>query len=267
MPTFEANGVTLNYERSGKGPPLLLIMGLGGTLNGWRNQVPALSQDFDVIRFDNRGAGGSSAPTDMSAYSMANFAADAVAVLDHLDIAQAHVYGVSMGGMIAQHLVLQHPERVQGLILGCTIPGGEQSISPESWVLELMLAGAGKTAEQVMRDSVKFNFAPDFPAQHPEVVEEYVSEGLKNRIPLHGFQGQWMAITGHDTLARLHTIATPTLIHHGDEDRLVPVGNGKLLAEHIPGAQLELFHGAGHVYFIEQPDKTNQSVRAFLRQL
>jgi pimeloyl-ACP methyl ester carboxylesterase len=273
MSTVEVNGITLNYETAGTGDPLLLVMGLGGSLRGWGNQVPMLSQYFQVITFDNRGVGSSSAPEDISTYSMSQFAADAVALLDHLGIERAHVFGVSMGGMIAQHIALDYPERVRGLVLGCTIPHYEPNPEPgderaaEPWVLELMLAGISKSPEDSIRDSVKFNFAPDFAATHPAVIEEYIAEGVRERTPLHGFMGQWNAIVNHSTLERLHMLAAPTLIQHGDADKLVPIFNGRLLAQHIPNARFQLIPGAGHVYFLEQPELVNESVREFLQSI
>ncbi len=273
MPTVAVNGITLNYETTGSGDPLLLVMGLGGTLSGWHYQVPMLSQHFQVIAFDNRGVGQSSAPEDLSTYSMTQLAADAVALLDHLGIERAHVFGVSMGGMIAQHIALDYPERVRGLVLGCTIPHYEPNPQPgderaaEPWVLEMLLSGASKTPEDAIRDSITFNFAPDFAASHPEVIADYIAEGLRERTSLHGFMGQWSAIMSHSTLERLHTLAAPTLIQHGDLDSLVPIFNGRLLAEHISGARFQMIPGSGHVYFLEQPELVNESVREFLHSL
>ena len=266
MPHVQSNDVALYYEVEGSGPPLLLIMGLGGTIQGWRYQVADLSEHFTVIRFDNRGSGGSDAPQAPEAYSMAAFAADALAVVDALGFERVHIWGASMGGMIAQQLVLTAPQRVGGLVLGCTMPGGAQTIPPEMWVIETMMTGALKAPEEALRDSVAFNFGPDFPQQYPEIIEQYIADGVRYRIPRHGFQGQWMAITGHDTLERLHEISAPTLVQHGDADVLVPFKNGQLIAEHIPQAELEVFHHAGHVYFIEQAKRANRSVIEFLHK-
>lgn len=267
MPTLEHAGITINYTVQGEGEPLLLIMGLGGSLAAWRYQVPELSQHFQVIAFDNRGAGGTSAPHATEHYSMVLFAADAIAVLDAVGVQRAHVYGVSMGGMIAQHVALNYPDRVRGLVLGCTTPGGQTGVLANAEVLELLLAGTQKSPEEAVRDSVKFNFSADFPRTHPDIVEEYVQEGLQNRAPLHGFAGQWAAILGHDTGARLGDIRLPTLVQHGTADVLVPYQNASILAERIPNARLQPIAGAGHVYFIEQPQTTNDGVREFLHNL
>lgn len=273
MPTVDVDGITLNYEVTGTGDPLVLVMGLAGSLAAWRYQVPTLSQHFTVIAFDNRGVGSSTVPEDSSAYSMANFAADTVGLLDQLDIERAHVFGISMGGMIAQHIALDYPERVRGLVLGCTLPhydanpepGDERA--PEPWVQELMLTGAMKDAETALRDSVKFNFAPDFAARNPAVIEDYVAHGLRQRISLRGFMGQWNAIMNHSTLTRLHELRAPTLVQHGALDKLVPVANGKLLAQHVPHARWQMLPDAGHLYFMEQPELVNTSVREFFHSV
>lgn len=284
MPQAAINGITLNYEVAGNGAPLLLIMGLGGTLDGWRKELPFLTDHFQVIYFDNRGVGQTTAPTDFTAYSMEHFAADAIGLLDHLGIERAHVWGVSMGGMIAQHVALNYPERVQGLVLGCTLshsandpsaiptlPAEFQAeasnLAPEAWVLELMLSGTQKSAEQVMHDSVRFNFAPAFVAAHPDVIEEYIEVGMRNHGPAHGFMGQWSAIMNHSTIERLPKLQHPTLVQHGDADALVPIGNGRLLAYLLPNAEFQLIPGSGHCYFIEQPELASQGVTAFLQSL
>lgn len=281
MPFASINGISLHYNVEGTGTPLLLVMGLGGTLEGWRKQSPELSQHFQVIRFDNRGSGASDAPFDITEYSMGQFAADAIGLLDHLGIQQADVWGVSMGGMIAQHIALKYPDRVRKLVLGCTLPhyGADDhfiahlppafherlnDFAPEPWVLELMLSGGSKTPEQAMRDSVRFNFSDAFAAANPDIIHEYVTTGIENMAPVHGFMGQWSAILQHTTLVDIRNLPMPTLVQHGDHDKLVPMINGELLAELIPNATFQRIEGAGHVYFIENTTDATQGVLRFL---
>ena len=121
MPTAKINGINIYYEVHGAGDPLLLIMGLGANATAWEAQIPALNREYKVIAFDNRGSGRSDKPTVM--YSMRQMADDAVLLLDQLGVAAAHVFGMSMGGMIAQELTLQHPARVKSLVLGATMAG------------------------------------------------------------------------------------------------------------------------------------------------
>ena len=282
MPQASINGISLHYQVEGEGEPLLLVMGLGGTLEGWRKQIPLLTKHFQVIRFDNRGSGQSDAPLDISEYSMAQFAADAIGLLDQLNIQQAHVWGVSMGGMIAQHIALNNPERVKKLVLGCTLPhyGADDyfiahlppafherllEFAPEPWVLETLLGSVAKSPEETMHDSIKFNFSPDFPAKHPDIIEEYVATGMEQISPVHGFMGQWSAILQHTTLSDISKLPMPVLVQHGDQDQLVPIVNGELIAALVPHAQFQQFSGAGHVYFIEQPLDVTNGVIEFLR--
>jgi pimeloyl-ACP methyl ester carboxylesterase len=118
MPHITANGVNLYYEEHGDGEPLILIMGFTVSAVGWYWNVPAFARDFRTIVFDNRGVGRSDKPD--APYSMQMFADDTAGVLDGLGIEQAHVFGISMGGMIAQEFALRYPDRVKTLILGCT---------------------------------------------------------------------------------------------------------------------------------------------------
>ena len=130
MPKVKVNGIELNYVESGSGDPLLLIMGFGGDHLAWVFQVPAFSGKYRVISFDNRGAGQSSVPD--APYSTRMMADDAVGLLDALGVERAHVLGVSMGGMIAQEVALNHPRRVRSLQLHCTYA------RPDRYMLELM---------------------------------------------------------------------------------------------------------------------------------
>jgi pimeloyl-ACP methyl ester carboxylesterase len=128
MPTTKANGIELYYEVHGEGPPLLLIMGLGANATAWYRQIPVLSERYRVIAFDNRGAGRSEKP--LEPYSIPQMADDAAALMDTLGISTSHVFGMSLGGMIAQEYALRHPERVQALVLGGTTPAAPRQCGP-----------------------------------------------------------------------------------------------------------------------------------------
>ena len=133
MSVAPSAGVDLYYERAGTGPPVLLVMGLGMNATGWWRTIPVLARGFTVLSFDNRGVGRSGRPP--GPYSMAQMAGDAVAVLDAAGVQAAHVYGVSLGGMIAQEIALRHPERVLGLVLAATTPGGSHAVAPDAETL------------------------------------------------------------------------------------------------------------------------------------
>jgi len=126
MPQLRSNGINLYYEEHGSGDPLLLIMGFTVSSVGWHWNIPTFAQEFRTIVFDNRGGGQSDKPDEP--YTMTMFADDTAGVLDNLGIDQAHVFGISMGGMIAQEFALRHPQRVKTLVLGCTNCGGPRTL-------------------------------------------------------------------------------------------------------------------------------------------
>src|ERR1700730_7092607 len=137
MPFVENQGVKIYWEEQGQGAPILLIMGLGWTSDLWFRSRPALAKRYRTILFDNRGVGRSDVPP--GPYSIAQMASDAAAVLDAARVDSAHIFGVSMGGMIAQEFALQYPNKVRSLILGCTAPGGPQAVRAEQEALQVLM--------------------------------------------------------------------------------------------------------------------------------
>lgn len=256
------NGVNLYYEEHGVGEPLLLIMGFGGNTQGWVAQIPELSQRFHVIAFDNRGAGQSDKPE--GPYSMEVFADDAAALLRYLGVDSAHVFGVSMGGMIAQHLALRHPERVRTLILGCTTPGGPRAASPSPEVIAAFQAGG---QERDPRKAAEIGFfymySDGFLTQNRERLLQRAEELAHLRAPEVGLRGHFQAVMGHDTLDRLHQILAPTLVLTGDADPLVPPQNSRLIASRIPGATLIEYPGMKHGFFLEGGPLVNRAIIDF----
>src|SRR6185436_4228982 len=220
MPKVLANGIEIYYEESGRGEALLLIIGFGGDHQAWAFQVPALAERYRVITFDNRGSGQSGAPD--VAYTTRMMADDAAGLLDALGIERAHVLGVSMGGMIAQELALNHPRRVRSLQLHCTYARADQYMLAlmESW----RSIRAKATQEEWMRTVALWLFAPDTYRERPEFVEAVVQMALANPHPFSdvGFLRQGDAVRTHDTLDRLPGLTCPTLISVGVDDILVP---------------------------------------------
>jgi len=258
--TINIAGTDLYYERRGSGEPLLLIQGLGGNSLHWGDDfLDGLGDGFELILFDHRGA-GRSGPLD-GEHTIADLANDAIGLLDALELQSAHIVGISMGGMVAQELTLRAPERVRSLTLGCTFPGGPEATMTDMSVVG-MLAEAVLSGDQerTMRVGYEVMIAAEY-GEREGAYELYTEVANQYPAPIPVLMAQLSAIMGHDTSERLGEIDAPTLIVHGTEDRLMDVSNGKLLAKLIPGAQLELLQGSGHMFFWEQPERSAELVR------
>ena len=261
MPTLSIDGHDTYYERRGSGEPILLIQGLGGNVLHWGDGFldGLLDGGFELILYDNRGAGRSGAIEGEC--SIATLAGDAAALLDELGVESAHVVGISMGGMVAQELALAHPERVRTLTLGCSYPGGAEAKMTEQEVVgQLAEAVMSGDNERAVRAGFEVMLAPEFAAD-PANYEVYAKIAEQYPAPIATLMAQLSAIIGHDTSERLAQIDVPTLVVHGTADRLLESVNGELLARLIPGARLELLDGAGHMFFWEQPQRSAQLVR------
>jgi 3-oxoadipate enol-lactonase len=258
MSFVENQGTKIYWDEQGEGAPVLLIMGLGYTSIMWNRIRPALAQHFRTVAFDNRGVGRSDVPP--GPYSIATMASDAAAVLDAAGIACAHVFGVSMGGMIAQEFALQYPARTRLLILGCTAPGGPLAVRAESKVIEVLLA-RGMTPEEA-RDAI-------LPYIYDAVTpREKIEEDISVRQPWlptpEGYIAQVQAILTWESYSRLAQITAPTLVIHGKSDALVPPGNGELIAKRIPGAKLVLLDHASHLFLTDQTEAAQKVILDFL---
>ena len=263
MANIQVNGINLFYEIHGEGEPLLLIYGLAGRGNNWKFQIEALSSRFQIITFDNRGVGETDQPEE--AFSLADIADDAAELLDHLGIASANVFGISMGGMIAQELALRHPGKVRKLALGCTHPGIKHCLPSPGWVTEIFKSLPGKPREQVVRECTPINYSPFTQEHRSELIESLVPLFVDNRQRAHGYAGQLKAIWSFNAFDRLSQLAMPTLVMTGTDDVLVVPGNSKIIAERIPNARLIEFPEAGHLFFIEKADDVNQELLEFFR--
>jgi 3-oxoadipate enol-lactonase len=262
MPLAAVNGIDLYYEETGSGPPLLLITGLSGTTLGWALLLPALSERFHVIAFDNRGAGRSSTPP--GPYTTRQLADDAAALLDHLGIERAHVIGISLGGMIAQELALGHPERVDRLVLWATYARPRPAIHGP-WLQNWVDVSERGDPDQLAMLLLPWFLTPAFMSQH-DLVEEALEEGRADPYPapVHGVAAQAAACRAHDALDRLGQIAAPTLVLVGAEDIVTPVSCAQELAEGIPGAHLQVLERGGHTPDVEYPDAVAEAMLAFL---
>lgn len=263
-----SGSVEIAYSVEGEGPEtVLLIMGLGGRAADWGTPFPtALAARYRVVRVDNRGVGES--PRAPGGYELGDLARDAVAVLDALEAERAHVIGISMGGMISQLVAIEHPTRVHRLVLIATHHGGRGLTPPHPDAMALFdpseFLSVGRDPAAMMRRTLGVIASPGFPERRPEVVLEMMSNARER--PTHGsaFMAQLQAILGSDRSDRVREIRQPTLVVHGQDDKLIPPANGRSLAERIPGARLVLMDGVGHMPMLEAPDELSGVVMEFL---
>jgi 3-oxoadipate enol-lactonase len=258
---FAASGeVGLHYESAGAGEaPVLLVMGLGMTATGWWRTVPVLAERLRVLSFDNRGVGRSDRPP--GPYTVAQMADDAMAVLDAAGERSAHVYGVSLGGMIAQEIALRHPERVRRLVLAATTPGGPRARPPDSATLAFFERRAQMPAEEAVWASVPYNYAARTRSEGAQRIAEDIAQRLRFPIEPDPYRAQLAAAVGHDAYGRLSAIGAPTLVVHGAEDRMLPPDNARLLADAIPRAELRVWPRTGHLLFTDEPEVDRDVLR------
>ena len=240
------DGTPIAWRSYGGGEPVVLVMGFMGSGHAWFRLLPHIAAGRRAIVLDNRGTGDSDRPRGL--WSMADLAADVLAVLDDAGLERAHVIGASMGGMIVQHLALAHPERLRSLTLCCTSArsGGRRGPPPWRMVASLALRpllGPGRT----MRVVSPLLYSARTRRGSPERLAEEFALRSADATPLATAPAQFAAIARHDTRSRLSGLSLPVLVLHGDDDRLVPPRSGEELAALIPGARLELLPGCGHV--------------------
>lgn len=251
-----ANGVSLYFELAGAGERLLFISGTGADLR----RSPRLTDGshftaFELLQYDQRGLGRSGVPA--GPYTMADYADDAAALLDHVGWEEVAVLGVSFGGMVAQELAVRHPGRVRRLVLACTSAGGSGGASyplhelvgldPEA-ALEQRLALLDTRWDAAWREA-----NPKMVAMFAEAFQERPGEGPLLQLEARRY---------HDAAGRLGQIGCPTLVCGGRYDGIAPAANSEFLAGAIPGAALELFDG-GHAFFMQDPAAL-PSIRQFL---
>ena len=258
--TTLTDGTTLYWEDSGTGSPLLLIQGLGWSAEMWYSLVPELEQKHRVIRYDGRGIGRSDVPA--GPYSIEQMADDAVAVLAAAGVERAHVLGVSLGGIVAQEVALRHPDVVTSLLLGCTHPGGQETVWPDPQVMEVLKSRADMPFDEAVRAAVTYAYSADC---DPAVIEQDMKRRLDLPTSPVGYQGQLLGGLGYQgTIPRLKALGVPALVFTGDADQMVPPENSATIAEAIPDSTLVTIPGAGHVVFTEQPSAVATAVLEFL---
>jgi len=258
MSFAENKGARIYWDEQGSGEPLLLIMGLSYPSYMWHRSRPVFAKSYRTIALDNRGVGQSDVPPGV--YSMALMASDAAAVLDAAGIESAHIFGASMGGMIAQEFALQYPHRVRSLILGSTAAGGPHAVQAQPEALEALLR-RDVTPEQAKEAIIPFIYDPGTPRER---IDEDMVIRMKWYPTPQGYMGQLQGIFGWEASSRLAQITAPTLVIHGESDRLVPPANARLIAERIPGAKLVLIPHASHIFETDQPAAAHHAILEFL---
>lgn len=266
MSTKHANSLNIEYEITGSGSPLILIAGLGYDRWMWHRMVPGLAEHFRVITFDNRGTGGTDKPP--GPYTAEMLAEDTVGLLKALGIDRTHVMGHSMGGFIAQALVLSHPDAVNKLILSATNFGGPRHIPVTSEALAVLTDTHGDPIERLRR-GILISCTPGFGAEHPDLVDQWLAYRTAHAIDPAAYQAQ-LAI-GLGLLSeeacfehKLENVRAETLILFGADDKVVPSGNAELLAVRIPNSSVKIMPNAGHFFPFDAPDAAVAAVTEFL---
>lgn len=258
----ENDGTWLSWRAYGEGEPVLMIMGFMGSSRAWFRLLPHIARNHRAIVFDNRGTGDSDRPRGL--FTMDDLVGDAIAVLDSAGESSAHVLGVSMGGMVAQHLALDHSGRVESLALCCTHPGAQRREGRAPWRMVASIAlrpfvGPGGT----FRIVAPLLYSERTRNDHRDRLEADLRMRASEVTPAHTALGQGAAIFRHDTRRRLADLDMPVLIVHGEEDRLVPVSNAHELARLIPHAELETLPNAGHLLGTDAEQETADALLGF----
>lgn len=264
MPKTQVGDLEITYDLTGSGPPVVMINGIGSPRAGWDLQVPALSQYFTVLTFDNRDVGETGAGSDPKPYAMRQFADDVAGLMDAIGWHRAHIVGASMGGAIAQEFAIGYPERTRSVSIVCSWPRSDP------WMVELMtqwddvFSRQGRIAWD--RTTWLWVFTERFFNADPNPLPALLRESAEMPFPqsLESYLRQSAAFKKHDTLDRLSTITAPAHVIVGEEDIYTPIRYSLEIANGIPGATLTIIPEAGHGLFWEQTALFNQSLGNFM---
>jgi 3-oxoadipate enol-lactonase len=263
--TLARGDLDIYYETVGTGPRLLLFNGSGATIASARLLIDFLAASFTVLVHDQRGLGRTGLPSDGRPFTMADYAADGAALLDHLDWPSALVFGISFGGMVAQEFAVTWPERVERMALLCTSPGGAGGSSYPLHKLDSL--GDDERAEVSLRN-LDTRFSADWLSTHPGDLALVKQAAEREATPAtaaerRGARMQLEARSGHDVWSRLDRITCPTFIACGRYDGLAPPGNSEAIASRIAASTFREYEG-GHLFVIQDPLAPAEIV-AFLR--
>jgi 3-oxoadipate enol-lactonase len=258
MPLTKVNGININYTIEGHGEPLVMIMGFGGDQSAWKRQVSAFKKHYQLTTFDNRGTGKSDKPK--GSYSPKLMAEDTIQLMDFLKIDKAHILGASMGGLIAQEIAINYPERILKLILASTFAAqddeangvtpnmlGAIELPPRQGFNRLLDASVNKFFN-------RFILIPLFKLRTRRIKEPEIT----------ALMGQVDGFKGYDSLDRLPLIKAPTLVLTGTKDRVVKPESSNTISKKIPNAKLVKIKNGSHVICMEKSKVFNKEVLDFL---
>lgn len=262
MPIFERDEISINYQITGAGPRVLFFNGSGATLESAQLLIKALSKECEVLAHDQRGLGLTSIPD--GPYTMAQYASDGVALLDHVGWSNCAVVGISFGGMVAQEFAVTYPNRVQRLVLLCTSAGGAAGSSYPLHELGALNIDERNAKVTELTDS---RFTPEWLASHPEDAAMVRMRGEqaavdKSADTIRGERLQLGARIGHDVADRLHLITAPTFVAAGRFDGIAPVSNSVEIIARTPDATMAIYEG-GHIFTAQDPSAI-RDIRLFL---
>lgn len=271
MPFSNKTEISIYYEVHGKqGTPLLLVHGLGASKLKWPSGfIQQLAVNHQVIIFDNRGTGQSDKP--QTSYTFEQFVGDALGVLDDAGFGKAYVMGVSMGGAVAQHLALQQPERVYGLILlGASFGGMDHSkaVRPKPETLEILAQASSGDEAQDTRNLWPIMYSTNFLKEQESALEEGLAKYFSYNYPAtpgYARQLQFQMMSTHDTYDKLGDISCPTLVMTGEEDLIVPSRNAQIMAKCIPNAQIIKYSDTGHLAYVQKPEQVAKDIADFIQ--
>jgi 3-oxoadipate enol-lactonase len=266
MPTVQLSKINCYYEVAGSGEPLLLIMGLSCSARQWQWLIPLLSKNYRVISFDNRDAGRSSKIDEE--YTTEDIADDIAELLDILAIERTHVVSASFGGMIAQQFALRHPQRINKLVLGCTMPNFyELPPSKETIAAMSNSTATNLSPEQRANSMTNLFLSPSFQSENIELTEQLTALIAEEQAEqgADAFMRQLGAAMNHDCEGQLEKISAATLVLSGDQDLISPVANAHYLHEHIINSKLLLLPSVYHAWPIEHVELAAAGIHDFLQ--
>ena len=265
MPFIHLEDIRLYYDLLGQGPPLVMLMGLGGDHTWFYHQVPELARHFKLILVDNRGVGKSGKPD--KPFSIADMAEDTVNLMDKLQLTSAHFLGISMGGCIAQEVAIRFSRRVLSLVLACTTCGGAEALAPPEHIMQWFADPGSLSHQDFILRSLEIYFSDLWMTEKNGKMEEFMGIALRSEPPALVIRQQMEAMHGFSSAKRLSTLVQPALITTGSDDRLIPTENAMILAGMIPDSSLLVFPRGRHCFFFEMAGRFNKEITSFLHQV